>query len=138
MQGEAEFHSEKKKIKRQFAVFTFAYIIRAAASTYLGAFTPDTYLEIRLIDWIFRAPIDILPITYVLYVHHRIYKRMATAMDIKEAILRDYMVTDPDNGTEVRYSEFSIGSSAYEDTDHGRSSYFSKKRSPTGTGTSTR
>lgn len=72
------FHSEKKKMTRQFAIFTAAYITRALVDVmiyFLISKYNEDYL-LRLVDWIFRAPCDILPITYVLYIHHRIYKRM--------------------------------------------------------------
>ena len=76
---EKMFHSEKKKITRQFLIFTLAYIVRALEDV-LIYFLVTKYNQdiiLRLINWIFRAPCDILPISYVIYVHNRIYRRMS-------------------------------------------------------------
>ena len=76
---ESTFHSERKKIVRQYLIFMAADTVRVIESFLTYYFITDNNTEIWLVyvSWIFRSPCDIFPVTYILYVHNRIYRRIA-------------------------------------------------------------
>lgn len=59
---------------------------------------------------------------------------MAMQQDVKEALIKDYNLTDSREeitvACEVRYSEFSVDTGAYQETVGDRFSKYSKTRSP--------
>ena len=60
--------------------------------------------------WIFRAPCDILPISYILYVHHKIYKRIA--LQSSDSPLNPQTLGNEEYVGFIDYDEFSIISSS--------------------------
>ena len=84
---EETWHSEKKKIQHQFIFFTIAYVLRAALE--LVAFVllqheHDDNFALNFVSFAFIIPSDVLPITYVLWVHNKIYSRMTTQATVPD------------------------------------------------------